>query len=96
MTNKQREAGDMSTDFTNVECTSNLYPLLTSRFHARSAVLDQVFVPDTKASILRRGPMASIIQGTHGAGSRVLLVGFTGDDIQADIGCHMSCPHYHE
>ena len=49
----------MSTDFTNVDCTSDLYPLLTSRFHANSAVLDQVFVPDTKASILHRGANGS-------------------------------------
>ena len=57
----------------------------SSRFHARSAVLDQVFVPDTTASILESGAMASIIQGTQGTGSRVQLVGVTGADIQAEI-----------
>ena len=31
---------------------ANSYAMLPSRFYARSAVLDQVFVPDTKASIL--------------------------------------------
>jgi len=55
-----------------VDCTSDLHPLLTSRFHARSAVLDQVFVPDTKAD-------------PHGTGSRFQLVGVTGDSIQTDI-----------
>jgi hypothetical protein len=57
----------------------------SSRFHARSAVLDQVFVPDTTASILDNGAMASIIQGTQETGSRIQLVGVTGDDIQAEI-----------
>jgi hypothetical protein len=57
----------------------------SSRFHARSAVLDQVFVPVTTDSILDSGAMASIIQGTQGTGSRVQLVGVTGDDIQAEI-----------
>ena len=57
----------------------------SSRFHARFAVLDQVFVPDTTASILDSGVMVSIIQGTQGTGSRVQLVGVTGDDIQDEI-----------
>ena len=57
----------------------------SSRFHVRSAVLDQIFVPDTTASILDSGPMASIIQGTQGTGSRVQLVGVTGDGIQVEI-----------
>jgi hypothetical protein len=48
-------------------------------------VLDQVFVPDTTVSILDSGVMVSIIQGTQGTGSRVQLVGVTGDDIQAEI-----------
>jgi hypothetical protein len=59
--------------------------MLPSRFHARSAVLDQVFVPDTKASILDSGAMANIMQGTPGTGSRVQLVGVAGDGIQAEI-----------
>ncbi len=57
----------------------------SSRFHARSAVLDQVFVLHTTASILDSGAMASIIQGTQGTGSRVQLVVVTGDGIQAEI-----------
>jgi hypothetical protein len=57
----------------------------SSRFHARSSVLDQVFVPDTTTSILDSDDMVSIIQGTQGTGSRVQLVGVTGDDIQAEI-----------
>ena len=57
----------------------------SSRFHVRLAVLDQVFVPDTTASILDSGAMASIIQGTQGTGSRVQLVGVTGDGIQTEI-----------
>ena len=68
-----------------MDCTSDLNPLLTSRFRVHSTVLGQVFVPDTMASILHRGPMTSIIQGTHGTGSRVQLVGVTGDSIQAEI-----------
>jgi len=57
----------------------------SSRFHDRSAVLDQVFVPDTQASILDSGAMGNIIQGTQRTGSRVQLVGVTGDGIQAEI-----------
>jgi hypothetical protein len=57
----------------------------SSRFHARSAVLDQVFLPDTTTSILDSGAMVSIIQRTQGTGSRVQLVGVTGDVIQAEI-----------
>ena len=64
---------------------ADTYAMQSSRFHARSAVLDQVFVPDTTASILDSGAMASIIQGTQGTGSRVQLVGVTGDGIQAEI-----------
>jgi hypothetical protein len=57
----------------------------SSRFHALSYVLDQVFVPDTTVSILDTGDMVRIIQGTQGTGSRVQLVGVTGDDIQPEI-----------
>jgi hypothetical protein len=60
------------------------YDMPSSRFHARSAVLDQAFVPYTTASILDSGAMASIIQGTQGTSSRVQLVGVTGDDIQTE------------
>jgi hypothetical protein len=65
-------------------CTDT-YAMPSSRFHARSAVLDQVFVPDTTDSTLDSGAMASIIQGTQGTGSRVQLIGVTGDGIQAEI-----------
>ena len=65
-------------------CTDS-YTISSSRSHVRSAVLDQIFVPDTTASILDSGAMASIIQGTQGTGSRVQLVGVTGDKIQAEI-----------
>jgi hypothetical protein len=61
------------------------YAMPSSRFHARSAVLDQVFVPDTTTSILDSGAMVSIIPETQGTGSRVQLVGVTGDGIQAEI-----------
>jgi hypothetical protein len=54
-------------------------------FRLYSVVLDQVFFPDTTASILDIGVMTSIIQGTQGTGSSVQLVGVTGDDIQAEI-----------
>jgi hypothetical protein len=50
-----------------------------------SAVLDQVFVPDTTDSILDIGDMVSILQGTQRTGSRVQLVGVTGDVIQVEI-----------
>ncbi len=65
-------------------CTGT-YDMLSSRFHARSVVLDQVFVLDTTVSILDSGTMTSIIQGTQGTGFRVQLVGVTGDGIQAEI-----------
>jgi hypothetical protein len=61
------------------------YAMPSSRFHACSVVLDQVFVPDTTDSILDSGAMVRIIQGTQGTGSCVQLVGVTGDDIQAEI-----------
>jgi hypothetical protein len=61
------------------------YAIPSSRFHARSAVLDQVFVPDTTASLLDSGAMVSIMQGTQWTGSRVQLVGVTGDVIQTEI-----------
>jgi hypothetical protein len=48
-------------------------------------VLDQVFVPDTTDSILDIGDMVSILQGTQRTGSRVQLVGVTGDVIQVEI-----------
>ena len=64
---------------------ADTYAMPFSRFHARSAVLDQVFVPETTASILGNGVMTNIIQGTQGTGSRVQLVGVTGDGTQAEI-----------
>jgi hypothetical protein len=52
---------------------ADTYDMPSSRFHAHSAVFDQVFVPDTTASILDSGTMVNIIQGTQGTGSRVQL-----------------------
>jgi hypothetical protein len=77
---------------------ADTYAMPSSRFHARSAVLDQVFVPDTTASILDSGAMVSIIPKTKGTGSRVQLVGVTGDGIQAEIAdvSYISCSHCHE
>ena len=69
----------------NVIALVPTHAIPSSRFHARSVVLDQVFVPDTTTSILDNGDMVSIIQGTQGTGSRVQLVGVTGDVIQAEI-----------
>jgi hypothetical protein len=66
------------------DCTYT-YDTQSSRFHARFAVLEQVFVPDTPTSILDSGAVTNIIQGTQWTGSRVQLVGVTGDDIQAAI-----------
>ena len=63
--------------------------------HATFAVLDQMFIPDTKASILDIGAMASIVQGTQGTGSRVQLVGVTGDNINADGRRDVSSPYGH-
>jgi hypothetical protein len=59
----------------------------SSRFHSHSAVLDQVFVSDTTDSILDSGAIASIMEGSQSKwiGSRVQLVGVTGDGIQAEI-----------
>ena len=58
-------------------CTDS-YVMSTSRFHVRSTVLDQIFVPDTTASILDSGAMVSIIQGTQGTGSRIQHCGCHG------------------
>ena len=41
-------------------CTGT-YDMLSSRFHARFVVLDQVFVPDTTVSILDSGDMTRIM-----------------------------------
>ena len=46
-------------------CTET-YVMSPSRFHARSVVLDQVFVPDTTDSILDNGTMASLYKGPKG------------------------------
>jgi hypothetical protein len=64
---------------------ADTYVMTSSRFHARSVLLDQVFVPDTTDSILDSCAMVNIIQGTQGTGSRVQLVGVTGDVIQVEI-----------
>ncbi len=66
---------------------ADTYDIPSSRFHDRSAVLDQVFVPDTTTSILDSGPMVNIIQGTQGTGSLVQHVGVTGDGIQTENIC---------
>jgi hypothetical protein len=90
--NKKAYTAGFPADEPNEECSNcvslkcyractDTYAMPSSRFHARSAVLDQVFVPDTTASILDSGAMASITQGTQGTGSRVQLVGVTGDGI---------------
>jgi hypothetical protein len=65
-------------------CTDSC-AMLPSRFHDCSVVLDQVFVPATKVSVLDIGDMSSIIQGTQRTDSRVQLVGVTGDGMQDDI-----------
>ncbi len=64
---------------------ADTYDTSPSRFHDRSVVLDQVFVPETTVSILDSGAMTNIIQGTQGTGSRVQLVGVTGDGIQTEL-----------
>ena len=67
-------------------CTTTLYKVysttaevlvttLSLRQLAKTAVLDQVFVPGTKDSILDSGAMAPLIEGTQGTGARVRLVG---------------------
>jgi len=86
-------SGTKASDASSCNCVSlkhyractDTYVIQSSRFHACSSVLDQVFDPDTTPCILDSGDMASIIQGTQGTGSRVQLVGVTGDDIQAEI-----------
>ena len=52
---------------------------------AKTAVLDQMFVPGTKDSILDSGAMAPIIEGTQGTGARVRLVGVTGTGVDAEL-----------
>ena len=41
--------------------STDTYTIPSSRFHARSTVLDQVFVPDTTVSILDSGDMTRIM-----------------------------------
>ena len=61
-------------------CTTTLYKgysttaealitTLSLRQRAKTAVLDQMFVPGTKESILDSGAMAPIIEGTQGTGA---------------------------
>jgi hypothetical protein len=83
--NEPNEECSNCVSLTCYRACADTYAMPSSWFHARSAVLDQVFVPVTTDSILDSGAMASIIQGTQATGSRVQLVGVTGDDIQAEI-----------
>jgi hypothetical protein len=83
-----KESDASSCNCVSVKCyraCADTYAIQSSRFHARSAVIDQVFVPATTASILDSGAIASIIQGTQGTGSRVQLVGVMGAGIHAEI-----------
>jgi hypothetical protein len=77
-------------------CTTTLYKgysttaealvtTLSWRQRAKTAVLDQMFVPGTKESILDSGAMAPIIEGTQGTGARVRLVGVTGAGVDAEL-----------
>jgi hypothetical protein len=77
-------------------CTTTLYKgysttaealvtTLSLRQRAKTAVLDQMFVPGTKESILDSGAMAPIIKGTQGTGARVRLVGVTGAGVDAEL-----------
>jgi hypothetical protein len=63
--------------------------------HATFAALDQMYIHDTKASILDIGAMTSIVQGTQGTGPRVQLVDVTGDNINADGRRDVSSPYGH-
>jgi hypothetical protein len=62
-----------------------LVTTLSLRQRAKTAVLDQLFVPGTKDSILDIGAMATIIEGTQGTGARVRLVGVTGTGVDAEL-----------
>jgi hypothetical protein len=62
-----------------------LVTTLSLRQRAKTDVLDQMFVPDTKESILDSGAMAPIIEGTQGTGARVRLVGVTGAGVDAEL-----------
>ena len=64
---------------------TDTYATPSSQFHARSVVLDQVFVPETTSSILDNGAIVIIIQGNQGTCSRVQLVGVTGDGTKSEI-----------
>ena len=77
-------------------CTTTLYKgysttaealitTLSLRQRAKTAVLDQMFVPSTKESILDSGAMAPIIEGTQDTGARVRLVGVTGAGVDAEL-----------
>jgi hypothetical protein len=62
-----------------------LVTTLSLRQRAKTAVLDQMFVPGTNDSILDSGAMAPIIEGTKGTGARVRLVGVTGTGVDAEL-----------
>ena len=77
-------------------CTTTLYKgysttaealvtTLSLRQRAKTAVLDQMFVPGPNDSILDSGAMAPIIEGTQGTGARVRLVGVTGAGVDAEL-----------
>jgi hypothetical protein len=65
--------------------TAALVTTLSLRQRAKTGVLDQMFVPGTKESILDSGAMAPIIEGTQGTGARVRLVGVTGAGVDAEL-----------
>ena len=49
------------------------------------AALDQQFVPNTPGAVLDSAAMLNILQGTQGSGTRVRLMGITGDSSEAEI-----------
>ena len=52
---------------------------------AFNAVLDQEFVPNTPGAVLDSAAMVNILQGARGSGTRVRLMGITGDSSEAEI-----------
>jgi uncharacterized protein YjgD (DUF1641 family) len=52
---------------------------------ALNAVLDQEFVPNTPGAVLDSAAMVNILQGARGSGTRVRLMGITGDSSEAEI-----------
>ncbi len=73
------EPNDECSNCVSLKCyraCTDTYVIPSSRFHARSSVLDQVFVPDTTDSILDSGVMSHIINFKSTTNTRVKVFPF--------------------